>query len=370
VNVIAEELQTIRKIIKNYYTVMTTSMPLVLLPYIVSTTLACLSGFRYHPINAVQAKKNYDEYISDYYYDYDYKEISSPSKDIVVAEEEKGSTGSTNRLQNATNCGRKGEISANFHVVGGGFAREGELPWHVSMLRAHEGWHGCSATLLSCDPPVIITAAHCVEKTRPSDLKLGFGSYQLSAGRPSPMAVNEQRLTVGEIITHPEYAAYVARFGKCKGKGCTDKRRFLFNALNVSIYENDIAILKIESPELLICEERKIWPACLPNGNFGYGGWGRTILSGWGRVEEGGQWSRTLKRARLPIVSDAECTRNLFRFTNSLQDIPYFAFKINRKQLCAGKTTLTKKGGCQGDSGGEVPLLLRTRVTTVGLWLV
>ena len=36
-------------------------------------------------------KKNYDEYISDYYYDYDYKEISSPTKDIVVDEEENGS---------------------------------------------------------------------------------------------------------------------------------------------------------------------------------------------------------------------------------------------------------------------------------------
>ena len=47
--------------------------------------------FRYHPINAAQAKKNYDEYISDYYYDYDYKEISSPTKDIVVVEEENGS---------------------------------------------------------------------------------------------------------------------------------------------------------------------------------------------------------------------------------------------------------------------------------------
>ena len=44
-------------------------------------------------------------------------------------------------------------------------------------------------------------------KTSPSDLKLGFGSYVLSAGRPSPMAENEQRLTVGEIITHPGYAA-------------------------------------------------------------------------------------------------------------------------------------------------------------------
>ena len=93
------------------------------------------------------------------------------------------------------------------------------------------------------------------------------------------------------------------------------------------------------------------------------------MLSGWGRVEEGGDWSRTLKRARMPIVSDQECTRNvrltqllsrswflfqLFQFHNSLEDLPYFPFKINRKQLCAGKTTPTKKGGCQGDSGGPL----------------
>ena len=54
------------------------------------------------------------------------------------------------------------------------------------------------------------------------------------------------------------------RFGKCIGKEC-GKERFLFNALNISIFENDIAILKLESPDLLQCQQRKIWPACLPN---------------------------------------------------------------------------------------------------------
>ena len=97
-----------------------------------------------------------------------------------------------------------------------------------------------------------------------------------------------------------------------------------------------------------------------------YGGWERTLLSGWGRVQEGGDWSRNLKRARLPIVTDQECTRNvsghitvllqtpvltalsqLFQFTSSLADLPYFPFKIYAGQLCAGKTTPTKKGGCQ-----------------------
>ena len=69
------------------------------------------------------------------------------------------------RLINTTRCGRKGgtRSSLTAHVVGGDVARENELPWHVSMLRTSEGWHGCSATLLSCSPPVVLTAAHCVE---------------------------------------------------------------------------------------------------------------------------------------------------------------------------------------------------------------
>ena len=68
-------------------------------------------------------------------------------------------------LKNASRCGRKGgsKSSVSVHVVGGDVARTNELPWHVSMLRSHDGWAGCSATLLSCDPVVVVTAAHCVE---------------------------------------------------------------------------------------------------------------------------------------------------------------------------------------------------------------
>ena len=49
-------------------------------------------------------------------------------------------------------------------------------------------------------------------KTKPSDLKLGFGSHTLDIYRPSPLAEHEQRLEVGEIVRHPRYSAYVARW--------------------------------------------------------------------------------------------------------------------------------------------------------------
>ena len=78
------------------------------------------------------------------------------------------------RLQNASECGRKGGIRRRkqlgegltddgIRVVGGGITRENELPWHVALLRKNNGWHGCGAALLSCDPVIVVTAAHCVE---------------------------------------------------------------------------------------------------------------------------------------------------------------------------------------------------------------
>ena len=77
------------------------------------------------------------------------------------------------RIQNASECGRKGGIrrrkklngdgGEDVKVVGGSIARENELPWHVAILRKNNGWNGCGAALLSCDPVIVVTAAHCVE---------------------------------------------------------------------------------------------------------------------------------------------------------------------------------------------------------------
>ena len=59
--------------------------------------------------------------------------------------------------------------------------------------------------IVSC---VIITLINVAisRKTKPSDLKLGFGSHVLDIYRPSPLAEGEQRLEVGDIISHPRYS--------------------------------------------------------------------------------------------------------------------------------------------------------------------
>ena len=56
------------------------------------------------------------------------------------------------------------------------------------------------------------------------------------------------------------FLSYVAHVG--------NKRRFFLDKFNVTLFENDLAILKVKKTELLECKKKIIWPACLPNKVF------------------------------------------------------------------------------------------------------
>ena len=85
--------------------------------------------------------------------------------------------------------------------------------------------------------------------------------------------------------------------------------------------EHDIAVLKVASPEQLPCQQRRIWPACLPDKvrnitqplmmvlrisarvlelSF----WGQSVqvaglrglVTGWGKQQDGGDWSPQLRK--------------------------------------------------------------------------
>ena len=34
-------------------------------------------------------------------------------------------------------------------------------------------------------------------------------------------------------------------------------------------------------------------------------------MTGWGKIAEGGPWSRFLRKVRIPVVPDEECDRNV-----------------------------------------------------------
>ena len=61
------------------------------------------------------------------------------------------------RMKNATRCGRK----SYQRILGGVVTKENEFPWQCALLNTDMSYFGCSAVLLSCDPVIIVSAAHC-----------------------------------------------------------------------------------------------------------------------------------------------------------------------------------------------------------------
>lgn len=103
-------------------------------------------------------------------------------------------------------------------------------------------------------------------------------------------------------------------------------------------YHNDIALIKLNKP---IKFSKYIIPACLPQQQFAE----RVLMhqeegmvSGFGRVREGGLPSTILQRLNVPYVDRAKC-------------IESSKFKISPRMFCAGYDQ-EAKDACQGDSGG------------------
>eukprot|EP00092_Neocalanus_flemingeri_P108431 GFUD01139252.1.p1 GENE.GFUD01139252.1~~GFUD01139252.1.p1 ORF type:complete len:372 (+),score=70.15 GFUD01139252.1:131-1246(+) len=223
------------------------------------------------------------------------------------------------RLQNATGCGVKGSN----RIVGGTDAAENEFPWMCGVLNSDNSFWGCGATLISCNPTIIISAAHCFQgyDGQPNGKKISCGAHRMRFSSASPLDSNEERLTITEIINHPDY--------------------------NPNVDEsNDIAVIKVDGS--FNCATGKIFPACLPDkSRLTYEGWVKTTVTGWGRLQQGATTPEILQTVRVTPVSDATCKEAYATIGGVINgDV----------MLCAG----FKAGGkdsCQGDNGG--PLVTR-----------
>ena len=72
--------------------------------------------------------------------------------------------------------------------------------------RSDNRWRGCGATLLGCNPAVLVTAAHCVQGVSTSqELRVSCGARRMSLSQPSPLDRGEVRLAVSRVVTHPQY---------------------------------------------------------------------------------------------------------------------------------------------------------------------
>ena len=52
-------------------------------------------------------------------------------------------------------------------IVGGQLATENQLPWQCMVQNNDGSFYGCGAVIISCDPVILISAAHCFDGANP-----------------------------------------------------------------------------------------------------------------------------------------------------------------------------------------------------------
>uniref|UniRef100_A0A240PM40 Peptidase S1 domain-containing protein n=1 Tax=Anopheles epiroticus TaxID=199890 RepID=A0A240PM40_9DIPT len=184
-------------------------------------------------------------------------------------------------------------------VVGGEVAKNGSAPYQVSLQVS--GWgHNCGGSLLN--NRWVLTAAHCLVGTDPSEMLVLVGTNSLKEGG--------ELLKVDKLVYHSRY--------------------------NRPQFANDIGLVRLESPvkfsELVQSVEysEKEVPANVT-----------VRLTGWGRTSTNGNVPTLLQSLNVVTLSNEDC--------NTKAGDPGYT---DVGHLC----TLTKRGegACNGDSGGPL----------------
>ncbi|TDD66744.1 serine protease [Jiangella aurantiaca] len=188
-------------------------------------------------------------------------------------------------------------------IVGGAPAPEGEYPF-VTYLVIDEKF-ACGGSLYA--PDLILTAAHCVNGTGPTDgIVAHFGSVDLNS---------------------PDLQTFTSEY--------------VYSG-NISGIPNDWALVKLSEP---VPAEVATPVDVVTDDSFDASETFRVI--GWGATAEGGEASDVLLEVDVPGVSDEDCVA------------AYEAIDIQTSpdvELCAGDLEQGGVDSCQGDSGG--PLLV------------
>ncbi|MDQ8703500.1 serine protease [Streptomyces sp. LHD-70] len=214
-------------------------------------------------------------------------------------------------------------------VVGGQPVQVAEHPWVVAIA-SRDRFGGtrsgqfCGGAVV--DRRTVLTAAHCMSEdvlgVPPSEVP----DLKVIAGR-GDLRTNEGReVTVRRVWVNKEYDS-VTNSG-------------------------DVAVLTLAKS----LPESSVVPMAR-EGNAAYEPGTVASVYGWGDTTGAGDYARTLRAARVRVLSDSVCER---AYPGSV-DGRYMA----NSMLCAGEP----KGGrdaCQGDSGG--PLLARGRLIGLVSW--
>ncbi|XP_055595572.1 serine protease filzig [Uranotaenia lowii] len=212
-------------------------------------------------------------------------------------------------------CGQR-PLMKSGRVVGGKAAKFGEWPWQV--LVRESTWLGlftknkCGGVLITNE--YVITAAHCQPGFLAS-LVAVFGEFDISSDLETKRSVTKN---VKRVIVHRQYDA--------------------------ATFENDLAILELESP---IHYDVHIVPICMPGDDADFTGRMATV-TGWGRLTYGGGVPSVLQEVQVPVIENSVCQEMFHMAGHQKKILPSF--------VCAGYAN-GKRDSCEGDSGG--PLVLQ-----------
>ncbi|KAF7659526.1 hypothetical protein LDENG_00295870 [Lucifuga dentata] len=198
-------------------------------------------------------------------------------------------------------------ILCHTKVLGGENATVGSWPWQVSIHLTGFG-HICGGSLISNQ--WVLTANHCMITTIPS-------FYTLYMGRLTQTGLNphEVNRSVSQIIAHPDY--------------------------NNSLFNNDIALMKLSSP---VNFTNFISPICLASNASLFHNSTACWATGWGRLTATDiVGSEVLQEVQVPVIGNRECS---CQYRVVPQEI-----NITSAMICAGQEN---RGICQGDSGGPL----------------
>jgi secreted trypsin-like serine protease len=201
-------------------------------------------------------------------------------------------------------------------IVGGTDASTADYPYVVALTSA-KGVQFCGGTLVAANK--VVTAAHCVSDKRPADVRVVAGRTKLTSSEGTVAKVTK-------MWVHPK-----------------------FNG-DQGAQNNDVSVLTLDQK----LKYRTLPLASSADGDLYRPGTQSTIL-GWGLTKNGGDPSDTLKRATVPLTTDAYCA--------AAQPAPNGYDSTT--MVCAG----FPEGGvdaCDGDGGG--PLVAGGKLIGITSW--